>query len=145
MLANVVPILKWCNVVLQGTAVGCIINHLVMAYATYVWQLYVGIFFGITAFCATTLCRSMITKLVGPLEIGKVFAVNGSIQALLPFAASPVFGLLYRSTVADFPQAFLFLIIAVYLLVTVLTMIVHWLGNKAEKLRQAEEQDTNDK
>ena len=145
MLSNVVPILKWCNVVLQGTAVGCIINHLVMAYATYVWQLYVGIFFGITAFCATTLCRSMITKLVGPYEIGKVFAVNGSIQALMPFAASPTFGLLYRSTVADFPQAFLFLIIAVYLLVTVLTMIVHWLGNKAEKLRQAEEGDTNEK
>ena len=110
-----------------------------------------GIFFGITAFCATTLCRSMITKLVGPFEIGKVFAVNGSIQvrlkhlnikknlirivcirfslhflsfrlfcnfqALMPFAASPTFGLLYRSTVAHFPQAFLFLIIAVYILV----------------------------
>ena len=29
-------------VLFQGTAVGCIINHLVMAYATYVWQLYVG-------------------------------------------------------------------------------------------------------
>ena len=35
----------------------------------------------------------------------------------MPFAASPTFGLLYRSTVAHFPQAFLFLIIAVYLLV----------------------------
>ena len=66
-------------------------------------------------------------------------------QALMPFAASPTFGLLYRSTVADFPQAFLFLIIGVYLLVALLTYIVHWLGNKAEKLRQAEEGDTNEK
>ena len=32
----------------QGTAVGCIINHAVMAYATYVWQLYIGKVYFIT-------------------------------------------------------------------------------------------------
>ena len=116
-----------------------------MAYASSVWQLYVGILFGITGFCATTLCRSMITKLVGPYEIGKIFAVNGSIQALIPLAASPIFSLLYKNTVADFPQAFLFLIISVYLLIIVLTLILHWLGDKAEKCRRDEEINVNEK
>ena len=45
------------------------------------------------------------------------FRLLCNFQALMPFAASPTFGLLYRSTVAYFPQAFLFLIIGVYLLV----------------------------
>ena len=119
-----------------------------MAYASSVWQLYVGILFGITGFCATTLCRSMITKLVGPYEIGKIFAVNGSIQALIPLAASPIFSLLYKNTVADFPQAFLFLVISVYLLIIVLTLIPHWLGDKAEKCekcRRDEENNVNEK
>ena len=50
----------------------------------------------------------------------------------MPFAASPTFGLLYRSTVAYFPQAFLFLIIGVYLLVeynlTTITVELGFLG-----------------
>ena len=60
--------------------VGCIVNHFVVAFVTTEWQLYVGMLFGCTAFCATTLCRSMISKLVEPHEVGKVFSVVGSIQ-----------------------------------------------------------------
>ena len=55
-------------------------NHFVIAFATYEWQLYVGMLFSATAFCATTLCRSMISKFVAPHEVGKVFAIVGAIQ-----------------------------------------------------------------
>ena len=52
----------------------------------------------------------MITKNVNPDEVGKVFSIVGTFQALLPFAASPSFGFLYRATVEHFPAAFIFLI-----------------------------------
>ena len=55
-------------------------NHFVVAFAQYEWQLYVGMLFSVTAFCATTLTRSMISKAVGPMEVGKVFAITGSVQ-----------------------------------------------------------------
>ena len=51
-----------------------------MAFATSEWQLYVGMVFGILSFCVTTLCRSIMSKLVEPHEVGKVFAVVGAIQ-----------------------------------------------------------------
>ena len=60
-------------------------NHIVMAFATYEWQLYVGMVFGILSFCVTTLCRSIMSKLVEPHEVGKVFAVVGAIQVSINF------------------------------------------------------------
>ena len=57
-------------------------NHFVIAFARYEYQLYVGMLFSATAFCATTLCGSMISKFVEPHEVGKVFAIVGAIQVL---------------------------------------------------------------
>ena len=59
--------------------------------------------------------RSLITKCVDPDEVGKIFSIVGAFQAFLPFASSPLFGFLYRATVATFPAAFLFLVAALKL------------------------------
>jgi hypothetical protein len=64
----------------QGTVLGTIITVFVEAFATHDWQIYVGSLPGIANGCTFTLVRSMITKLVGSFEIGKVLAVNGCIQ-----------------------------------------------------------------
>ena len=47
--------------------------------------------------------RSMITKLIGPLEIGKVFSVLAAFQAIMHLIASPAYGFIYKRTVATFP------------------------------------------
>ena len=63
----------------------------------------------------------------------------------MPFVTSPTFGILYKSTVEDFPQAFLFLIIGAYLIIVILTITVRQLENKAEKLKSLEERDARTK
>ena len=63
----------------------------------------------------------------------------------MPFVTSPTFGMLYKSTVEDFPQAFLFLIIGAYLIIVILTITVRQLENKAEKLKSLEERDARTK
>ena len=45
-----------------------------------------------------------------PDEVGKIFAIVGTFQALLPFGSGPLFGFLYRDTVAKFPAAFLLVV-----------------------------------
>ena len=57
----------------------------------------------------------------------------------MPFVTSPTFGMLYKNTVEDFPQAFLLLIIGAYFVIVILIMTVRVLEDKAEKLRYFEE------
>ena len=64
----------------QGIVLGTIVTIFVEAFATHDWQIYVGSLPGIATACIMTLARSMITKLVGSSEIGKVLAVTGCIQ-----------------------------------------------------------------
>ena len=73
----------------------------------------------------------MITKNVNPDEVGKVFSIVGTFQALLPFVSSPIFGFLYRETVADFPQAFLLLVAALKFTEGCVVIII-WIGAKMD-------------
>ena len=57
----------------------------------------------------------------------------------MPFVTSPTFGMLYKNTVEDFPQAFLLLIIGAYFIIVILILMVRQLKDKAEKLRSLEE------
>ena len=57
----------------------------------------------------------------------------------MPFVTSPTFGMLYKNTVEDFPQAFLILIIGAYCIIIIIIMTVRVLEDKAEKLRYLEE------
>jgi hypothetical protein len=63
----------------------------------------------------------------------------------MPFVTSPTFGMLYKSTVEDFPQAFLLLIIGAYLIIVILTITVRQLEDKAEKLKSLEERNARTK
>ncbi len=58
--------------------------------------------------------RCMITKHVQPDEVGKLLSVVGAFQAFIPIISSPIFGLIYRSTVETLPQTFLIVLAALF-------------------------------
>ncbi len=56
----------------------------------------------------------------------------------MPFAASPTFGFLYRSTVAYYPEAFILLLIGIYAILFFLTLGVHIGMAKVDKKARSE-------
>ena len=98
------------------------ILQIIIAVSTAEWSVYVGAGIACLSNAPSVLCRSQITKLIGPLETGKVFAFMGALQALAPLVGRPLFGLLYHHTVREAPFAFLCVCAAIYFAQFVLVM-----------------------
>ena len=60
-----------------------------------------------------------------PWEIGTVFSVIAAVQAMMPILASPLYGFLYKQTLASFPGAFLLLNVSLYFVVGLLIIWVY--------------------
>ena len=88
------------------------------------WMIYLGVFISILDYASSTIFRSLISKNVQANEVGKVFSVVGIFETLIPFGTAPLFGFLYKSTVAFQPNAFLFLVVGIKGVVLFLMMIV---------------------
>ena len=73
-----------------------------------------------------------------PDEVGKIFSIVGTFQALLPFASGPLFGFLYRDTVAFLPQAFL-LVVAGFKLIEGVVVLIVFVGVKRDQRKMKKE------
>ena len=89
-------------------------------------MIYLGVFISILDYASSTMFRSLISKNVQANEVGRVFSVVGIFETLIPFATAPIFGFLYKSTVAFQPNAFLFLVVGLKGIVLILMIIVRW-------------------
>ena len=112
-----------------------VVNYLIIAFASNSWMLYVGGTLAILDQTSTTMYRSLITKTVNPDEVGKVFSIVATFQALLPFMSGPTFNYLYKYTVSYMPSAWVFLVIAIRLFNFSVLLIVN-IGMRREKTRK---------
>ena len=85
---------------------GCIVQTILFSVATATWMAYLGASMAILD-STCQLIRCIISKNVEPDEVGKIFSFVSAFQAFIPLVASPVFGIIYRSTVETLPQAYL--------------------------------------
>ena len=96
-----------------------------MAYATDMDQLYYGIIIAGFSFGASSINKSLLSKLVDPMDVGKLFAINGAIQALIPFLSNPTFAFIYRNTVDTMPNTFLFISIILWIVMSIMSFIIN--------------------
>ena len=101
-----------------------IIFDLMMAYVANMTQLYYGILIAGFSFGASSINKSLLSKLIDPLDVGKLFAINGAIQALVPFLSSPTFAFIYKTTVASMPHAFLLFSIGLWTIMSFMSMYI---------------------
>ena len=119
-----------------GAALQCVIT----AFAKIDWVLYIA---GLIAFlspCITTTCRSMLSKNVEPLEVGAIFSVVGALQSCVPLFGSPLYGVMYKSTIETFPGAFLIFTACAYLIVFTLLIVVNFGLRKVDGKRKKDEE-----
>ena len=79
--------------------------------------------------------RSLLTKIVGPDDVGKIFSVLGSMQALMPLVGTPFFGFLYRSTVEAAPATFLYVTAGMCFVQFVLIVVVAYVFSRSVRKR----------
>lgn len=117
---TLIPILSSKKVGLRDSTIsamdmtGCFIQTLIVAFTPKEWALYLAAVISILDYSSFAMLRSMISKVVRPDEVGKIFAAASSIQAFIPMVASPIFGTIYRSTVDFFPQTHLCIIAGLF-------------------------------
>jgi len=109
--------------------VGCIIQSIMLCFtpsgSEYSWMIYVGSLFSFLSGSITTCTRSLTTKCVGPMEVGKVFSIMGALQAMVPLVAGPMYAFMYRETVETFPGMYLLFGAGLYLVVMELLTFVY--------------------
>ena len=93
---------------------GNILNSVTLALATAEWMVYLGACFAFLESTAWSMLRCMVSKCVRPDEVGALLCFMAICQAVIPIAASPLFGTIYRDTVESLPQTYFIVVAACY-------------------------------
>lgn len=99
--------LKWEDATLGMIGItSSIIGSLISAFATIGVVFVLGGVVDCFMIAAHISLRSMLAKVASPNELGQVYSIFGVCQALAHFIFSPLYNLMYKSTIMIFPGAF---------------------------------------
>ncbi|XP_050681466.1 solute carrier family 46 member 3-like [Leptidea sinapis] len=80
-------------------------EHLIKAFAVMSWHLYLGAGIAVFRGLSSPLIRSMLTKILPPQDIAKVFALMCAIEGVSPLVSPALYNSLYAYTISSFPGA----------------------------------------
>lgn len=92
--------------------VGCvskIVGQIVIGLAHQPWLLYLSSVISCIGVLPLVITRSLISKVVPGEELGRIFSVLASCEAVIPLASGPLYTVVYNSTLATFPGTIYFL------------------------------------
>ena len=89
-------------------------SSLVKAFASEPWHLYLSIGVAFLAGIYSPMMRSVITKTVPSSEIGKLFSITTSFEAISVLGAAPLYTYIYTITYKHFPGAYNLITAIVY-------------------------------
>lgn len=128
-------LLKLSDMNLACIALFCgIVDPILKAFAYQTWHMYAITSLTLFRILASPMLRTMISSIVPQDEIGKVFSITTSFEALSTFAASPLYTYVYKSTITTFPGAFFFITASVNVINLLIALYIIYLKKIRESL-----------
>jgi len=93
-----------------------VISLVVMSLAWNGWVLFLGACLGFLSAFAAIVIRSMLSKCVNKSDLGKIYSLLASLEAAVPLFASPLFTVVYTSTLETYPGTVFLVQAAIFLL-----------------------------
>ncbi len=113
-----------------------VVQNIMVACATKSWMLYLSVVVAFLDSSSFSILKSIISKLVSPNEVGRGISLALIIGAAAKLSAVPIFGKIYWSTVAFFPQAIFFVMSGLYLMFALLMLYVDIKMKNGEHLKE---------
>ncbi|XP_046384261.1 proton-coupled folate transporter-like isoform X2 [Ischnura elegans] len=104
---------------------GACAGSLVRAFASDTGMMYAGSVISLLHGAASPMMRSIMSKSVPQNELGKIFTLTASLEALVPLAAQPLYTYLFNNTLQSFPGAFFILSALMFFIDTILSGIIY--------------------
>ncbi|CRK90819.1 CLUMA_CG004509, isoform A [Clunio marinus] len=105
--------------------ISSIIDAIFKAFATKSYQLYLSSVFGLFRLLSTPVFRSIMSNILPHAEIGKIFSVTTSFEALSGLGAGPLYSSIYKKTLTTFPGAFHLITASVFAFNLLLSFFVY--------------------
>ncbi|XP_046384244.1 tetracycline resistance protein, class C-like isoform X2 [Ischnura elegans] len=112
-----------------------VISSLVRAFASEPWMMYLSSVIAVFGDISSPVSRSILSKNAPQDELGKVFSLTASLEALTPLASSPLYTLLYNKTLHTFPGAYFILSAGIFFFDFILLSIVGLIQLKHSRFR----------
>lgn len=100
------------------------VDSVIKAFATQPWHMYMSS--GLTLFkvLSSPMCRSIISSIIPNNEIGKIYSITSSFEALSGLGAAPLYAYIYSQTLTYFAGAFYLITAFVYCINLLLAFFV---------------------
>jgi len=134
-------VLKFSDISLTCLALFCyILDSFLKAFATESWQMYTITSVTLFKILASPMIRTLMSTIIPHDEIGKIFSITTSFEALSTFAASPLYTIVYKSTFTTFAGAFFLITAGVNILNLLIAFYIAYLKKIRESLINPYEQ-----
>ncbi|EDW85958.1 uncharacterized protein Dwil_GK22868 [Drosophila willistoni] len=93
-----------------------ILNNLAKGFSTLPWHMYLSVALGVFRSISGPMCRTIVSNIVPPSDLGKIFSIKNVLQSFAPFVAAPLYTLIYKRSLTTYPGLFNFVSSSLYLL-----------------------------
>ncbi|XP_030385657.1 uncharacterized protein LOC115632572 [Scaptodrosophila lebanonensis] len=93
-----------------------ILNNMAKGLATQAWHMYLSVALGVFRSISGPMCRTIVSNIVPPSDLGKIFSIKNVLQSFAPFFAAPLYTYVYKLSLTTYPGLFNFVSASLYFL-----------------------------
>ncbi|XP_070501065.1 probable peptidoglycan muropeptide transporter SLC46 [Chironomus tepperi] len=137
-------VMKFSDISLTCLAIFCyILDSFLKSFATESWEMYAITSITLFKILGSPMIRTLMSTIIPHDEIGKIFSITTSFEALSTFAASPLYTIVYKSTFTTFAGAFFLITAGVNIINLLIAFYIVYLKKIRESLINPYEQIEN--